>query len=586
MRKSLTLGVALTLIFLAQPGLQAEEERLPTATINGFSMMQGDDPSWGKVDFDSSHWPTSDPVMGTTFNRVFIPDTIGWLRTEPFSLPASFANSPMALYLTSGASFEVWWNGVFIGANGQPADTLADEIEGLVDTRFYIPPSLIQETDNVLALRYSALGYSRWHVPLAFAVYIGPFRDQRYNRLARHVPALLLLGAVGAASLFFGALYFRRRVDKGSLWLALMFLMVTFQSAAEIFQALFPLSHVGAVARILLIAIFAYGSGLFLNLFTLTYLRLQNLQRWTLLISHALVLTALLLSYSHFDRLTFALIIIFVFSALILTALGVRQKQTGALPLLLVLIVFCCSFLVGYSAFLDSYYYAAMALLAGTLFVLQANANSRTERRSAEEKLKSNRLQLELLKRQIQPHFIMNTLTALSEWILTSPESSVDMINALADEFRILNQYSDRKLVPLEREIELCRAHLKIMSYRQNRSLTLNTSVRDTGLNVPPAIIHTLIENALTHNRYTNDKSIFDLTQRTTESGDLEFTLTTPVGTKRRDWRDDKGGGMGLSYVRIRLQEAWPDSFTLTDGEDEQGRWRTNILISAKAING
>jgi len=586
MHKSIALGVALTLFFLARPGLHAEEERLPTATVNGFSMMQGDDELWGTADFDSSHWPTSSPVMGTAFNRVLIPDTIGWLRTQPFPLPASFADSPMALYFTSGASFEVWWNGVFIGSNGQPAATLAGEIEGLVDSRFYIPPSLFQETDNVLALRYSALGYSRLHLPLAFAVHIGPYQDQRYNRLARHVPALLLLGAVGAASLFFGVLYFRRRVDKGSLWLALMFLMVTFQSAAEILRALFSLSYMGAVARILLVAIFAYGSGLFLNLFTLTYLRLQNLKRWTLLISHALVLTALMFSYNQFDRLTFALIIIFVFSAMILTALGVRRGRAGALPLLLVLIVFCCSFLVGYSAFLDSYYYAAMALLAGTLFVVQANAISRTERRSVEEKLKSNRLQLELLKRQIQPHFIMNTLTALSEWILTSPESSVDMINALADEFRILNGYSDRKLVPLESEIELCRAHLTIMSYRQNRSLTLDTSLQNTGLTVPPAIFHTLIENALTHNQYTNDNSIFTLTQRVTESGDLEFTLITPVGTRRRGDRDDKGGGMGLSYVRIRLQEVWPDSFTLTDGEDEQGRWKTSIVISAKAING
>ena len=87
----------------------------------------------------------------------------------------------------------------------------------------------------------------------------------------------------------------------------------------------------------------------------------------------------------------------------------------------MVLMVFCISFLGGYTAFLDSYYYASMALLAGTLFVLQANAINRAERLRAEEKLKSSRLELELLKRQIQPHFIMNTLTALSEWILTNP---------------------------------------------------------------------------------------------------------------------------------------------------------------------
>ena len=369
----------------------------------------------------------------------------------------------------------------------------------------------------------------------------GPYQDEKYDRLSSHVPALLLLGAVGAASIFFAALFLSRRFDKGSLWLALMFLMVTLQSASEISRALYSFSYLGMIARIFFVFIFAYGSGLFLNFFILSYLRLPNIKRWILLFTHIAALIAILFHFNHFDKLTYAFIIIFVLSALGITVYGVRLTRPGALPLLMVLMVFCISFLGGYTAFLDSYYYASMALLAGTLFVLQANAINRAERLRAEEKLKSSRLELELLKRQIQPHFIMNTLTALSEWILTNPESSVDMINALADEFRILNEYSGKNLVPLETELNLCRSHLAIMSYRQDQTFLLDTKLQNNGLFVPPAIFHTLIENALSHGRYTNDDAVFHFEQRTTNAGDIEFTLTTPPSIKKQRVSTDKG---------------------------------------------
>jgi len=573
-------------VFLAHSTLCEGEEQEPTAGIIGLHMMQGDDPLWRESNFDSGHWPYSKHVANSSFNRILIPEGIGWLRTEPFGLPDYFTTHPVALYVISGASFQVFWNGNLIGENGRPATSMAEEIDGMADTRFYIPPRLIQATGNVLAIRYSALGYSRLHLPLAISLDIGAYKDQRYNRLASHVPALLLLGAVGVAALFFASLYLRRRFDKGSLWLALMFLMVTLQSASEISRALYSFSYFGIVTRILLVAILAYGSGLFLNFFILSYLRLPGVRRWALGLAHAAVLVAILFHFNHFDKLTYAFIAIFAFSALFMTSYGAWIKRPGARPLLMALIVFCFSFLAGYTAFLDIYYYASMALLAGTLFVLQANAIRQIEGLAAEEKLRSKRLELDLLKRQIQPHFIMNTLTALSEWILTNPQSGVEMINALADEFRILNEYSDKQLVPLESELKLCRSHLTLMSYRQDQTFLLTTDLQNTGLSVPPAIFHTLIENALTHSRYSADNTVFDFKQTMTEAGEILFSLTAPAGIKRRrNGNDSGGGGLGLSYVKSRLQESWGDAFVLDFGEDESGRWRTTILIKTKVIN-
>ena len=203
MLKSIALIIIVIVILFEPAQVRAEEESLPSATIFGLRMMQGDNPEWSKPDFDSRDWPLSKLVRGTAFNRVVIPNEIGWLRSEPFSLPQSFTTHPMALYFISGASFQVFWNGVMVGENGHPASNASTEIDGLSDTRFYIPPELIRETDNVLALRYSAHGYGRLHLPLAIEARIGPYQDEKYDRLSSHVPALLLLGAVGAAIHFF-----------------------------------------------------------------------------------------------------------------------------------------------------------------------------------------------------------------------------------------------------------------------------------------------------------------------------------------------------------------------------------------------
>ena len=53
--------------------------------------------------------------------------------------------------------------------------------------------------------------------------------------------------------------------------------------------------------------------------------------------------------------------------------------------------------------------------------------------------LLSERLKNELLKKQLQPHFLMNTLTSLIDWIEEAPEIGIQFIEALANEFTLLS---------------------------------------------------------------------------------------------------------------------------------------------------
>ena len=80
--------------------------------------------------------------------------------------------------------------------------------------------------------------------------------------------------------------------------------------------------------------------------------------------------------------------------------------------------------------------------------------------------MQSLRLEAQMLRRNLQPHFLMNSLTLIVEWVETQPKLAVKFIDALADEFRLLNTMSQKKLVPWSTEMALCQKHFKIMQYR------------------------------------------------------------------------------------------------------------------------
>jgi LytS/YehU family sensor histidine kinase len=191
--------------------------------------------------------------------------------------------------------------------------------------------------------------------------------------------------------------------------------------------------------------------------------------------------------------------------------------------------------------------------------------------------INSSRLEIELLKKNIQPHFILNTLTAVEEWIEESPPTAIKFIDALAGEFRIMSKMAHEKLVPLAQELDLCESHLKIMSYRKNVDFRLNAVV-DYPVDVPPAIFHTLIENAITHNNYRKGVIEFKLTQEISD-GHLRFDFSSPdMARKLASHEEVPTSGTGLKYIRARLEESFANNWKLEETQ-QVDEWVTTITL-------
>jgi len=200
------------------------------------------------------------------------------------------------------------------------------------------------------------------------------------------------------------------------------------------------------------------------------------------------------------------------------------------------------------------------------------------EKQDAE--LTNTRLNLELVKNKIQPHFILNSITSAMEWIESNPKQGAAFLNALAREFEVLSRMTDQKLIPMGMEIESCKNYLKVMEFRKKASYELKTENVDFSETLPPSIIRNLLENAISHNSFGQNSVVFVLEQigsgkkrkyvfKSPYSGNLPDTETQECSLK---------DGTGIQYIKARLMESYKNRWSFKHGPLEH-EWVTTIEL-------
>lgn len=114
--------------------------------------------------------------------------------------------------------------------------------------------------------------------------------------------------------------------------------------------------------------------------------------------------------------------------------------------------------------------------------------------------------ELNLLKSQMNPHFIFNSLNSISSLTMLDPVRAQEMIIRLSDFLRYTVTATKDQLVTLEKEIDMCRAYLDIEKVRFGSKInfTFNVDPGSLTLKVPGMILQTLFENAIKHGVYNS----------------------------------------------------------------------------------
>lgn len=169
------------------------------------------------------------------------------------------------------------------------------------------------------------------------------------------------------------------------------------------------------------------------------------------------------------------------------------------------------------------------------------------------EKLKTEHVasQLISLKDQVNPHFLFNSLNALSSLVYDDQKKAVKFIRKLSDVYRYVLDQTDKELVTLDEEMQFMSAYFYLMKIRFEENLVINTEgIQDEKKQklIPPMSIQLLVENAIKHNVVSSSKKLY-LDIFTNDSSFL--VIKNNVSPKKSN--DSKGIGLNNLKMRYRF---------------------------------
>lgn len=190
------------------------------------------------------------------------------------------------------------------------------------------------------------------------------------------------------------------------------------------------------------------------------------------------------------------------------------------------------------------------------VYYLVINARSLNEKVKAEERLRTlvKESELNMLKAQINPHFLFNSLNSVSSLIMSNPEEAQEMIHKLSDFIRYSLKHRENEYVTLKEEIRRMQDYLSIEKVRFGDKLIykVETDNECSDVEVPTMILQPLIENAIKHGVYESLEPVEVSFSCSVKNGYLVLELINDFDPKQPS---RKGTGVGLQNVseRIRL---------------------------------
>jgi len=465
------------------------------------------------------------------------------------------------------ASTEVLLDGVLVGSNGTPATTAAAERAGLIDYWLTLTPQQLDPGRHTLALKMSTWHASTQMHTLFHELSLQDQSSLRSGTLA-NLPALLLAGALALAALLFAGLFAFYHQD--ARWLVFLLLCVTacMLLLVEAWRGVANYAYGWHLLRLWSVTVL---SAVFALLLPSYYLLVGGMrQRWPLIGSLALALLVVILAVPWFDGRATLMFIVALLASAGINLLAWRRRREGALASLVVSVLSIGVFVLPGVDFARTGFALVVCLLMSTIFVQLLRRFVRERDRA----VLATRLENQLLRKSLQPHFLMNALSLIGELMHQSPVRAERYVESLGREFRMLGEYAQRTTITLHEELALCRNYLEIMSTRYQRDfkLEVRTNTATADLLLPPAVLLTSLENAFSHNRY-RDAVMFTL-HVDRQPGHWRLLLATP----QVQLRVHEGSGTGLDYIRLSLTEAFGASGTYT-AEHRDGAWLSTFTL-------
>lgn len=267
-------------------------------------------------------------------------------------------------------------------------------------------------------------------------------------------------------------------------------------------------------------------------------------QHFTYLVSLELIM-ALILFYTTFIGIPLA------------------RRNSKSLIILVVILLFILSFFAypasrqGRLEILSSLIPHIIVIFLAVVFRKYSDS-IRLEKEKQDLLLQNTQSELALLKMQVSPHFLFNTLNNIDYLITSDVKKASDSIAKLGDMLRYMIYDAKSEKIPLSRELRNIEDYIELIRLRTSGANYLNYSLtgHPGNLQIAPMLFVPLVENAYKHSSKKEGENIISITI-SLEDNIVTFLVTNEYDNSLN--RDEKSGnGIGLNLVSRRLALIYP----------------------------
>lgn len=193
-----------------------------------------------------------------------------------------------------------------------------------------------------------------------------------------------------------------------------------------------------------------------------------------------------------------------------------------------------------------------------TIYYLVINFRELQEKKDRENQLQTllKEAELNLLRSQIRPHFLFNSLNSISSLTMTDPVKAQEMVIKLSSFMRYSLDTKDNTMSNLEKELYHTDLYLDIEKIRFGKRLQIDKNIEEAALSwvMPAMILQPLIENSVKY-------GIYESTEISLIAIDAKITpgyLTVHIGNPYdEDGTLHKGTGTGIRNIELRLKHLY-----------------------------
>ena len=201
----------------------------------------------------------------------------------------------------------------------------------------------------------------------------------------------------------------------------------------------------------------------------------------------------------------------------------------------------------------------------------------RLEREKQALLLQNTQSELALLKMQVSPHFLFNTLNNIDYLVTFDTEKASGSIAKLGAILRYMIYDAEVEKIALEKELKHIEDYIDLLRLRTSGEnyLQYHLDGRPEQLRIAPMLFLPLIENAYKHSAAKEGENIINI-DILIEKRKLQFVISNEYDTYRKT--QPKEGGLGLNIVKRRLELIYPDRHSLTITKDNK-RFKVELTL-------